>query len=203
MPEQTKRQFLGIIDEESERLANLIEGLLEVSRLESGTVKISREPVDITAIIRQVSSALQPLADKKNIQLSMDVGNELPQLPGDEGRILSAVTNLVNNAIKFTPEGGRVSVSARQQADEIVIRVSDTGMGIPKEALSKIFERFYRVHHPGMQIPGTGLGLTIVKKIVMMHGGRIEVESELNHGTTFTIFLPSTANLVSETCPAK
>ena len=190
MPEQTKRQFLGIVDEESNRLANLIEGLLEVSRLESGTVKISREPVDITAIIRKVWSALQPLADKKNIQLNIDVGNELPQLPGDEGKIQSAVTNLVNNAIKFTPEGGQVSVSVQQQANELAIHVSDTGMGIPKEALPKIFDRFYRVHHPGRQIQGTGLGLAIVKKIVTMHGGRIEVESEVNHGTTFTVFLP-------------
>jgi two-component system phosphate regulon sensor histidine kinase PhoR len=201
MPEQTKRQFLGIVDEESNRLANLIEGLLEVSRLESGTVKISREPVDITAIIRGVWSALQPLADKKNIQLNIDVGDELPQLLGDESKIQSAVTNLVNNAIKFTPEGGQVSVSARQQADEIVIRISDTGMGIPKEALAKIFERFYRVPHPGKQIPGTGLGLTIVQKIVTMHGGRIEVESEVNRGTAFTVFLPLAANPIPETCP--
>jgi PAS domain S-box-containing protein len=211
MSEQTKRQFLGIVDEESNRLANLIEGLLEVSRLESGTVKISREPVDITAVIGRVSSALQPLADKKNIQLNVNVCNELGQLLGDESRILSAVTNLVNNAIKFTPEGGQVCVSVQQQArrasggqaGELVIRVSDTGLGIPKEALPKIFERFYRVHHPGKQIQGTGLGLAIVKKIVTLHGGRIEVESEVNHGTTFTVFLPLAANPAPDVCPAK
>jgi PAS domain S-box-containing protein len=203
MPEQTKRQFLGIIDEESNRLANLIEGLLEVSRLESGTVKLSREPVDITAIIKKVWSALQPLADKKNIHLNVNVGDELPQLLGDEGKIQSAVTNLVNNAIKFTPEAGQVSVSAQKLAGELAIRVSDTGMGIPKESLPKIFDRFYRVPHPGRQIQGTGLGLAIVKKIITMHGGRIEVESELNHGTTFTVFLPLAANPISESCPAK
>ena len=113
--------------------------------------------MDITAVIGRVSSALQPLADKKNIQLNVNVCNELGQLLGDESRILSAVTNLVNNAIKFTPEGEQVCVSVQQQArrasggqaGELVIRVSDTGLGIPKEALPKIFERFYRVHHPG------------------------------------------------------
>jgi two-component system phosphate regulon sensor histidine kinase PhoR len=202
MPEQTKRQFLGIVDEESNRLANLIEGLLEVSRLESGTVKISRDPVDITAIIKRVWSALQPLADKKNVQLNVNAGDELPQLPGDEGKIQSAVTNLVNNAIKFTPEGGQVSVAVQQKINELAIRVSDTGMGIPKESIPKIFDRFYRVPHPGRQIQGTGLGLAIVKKIIMLHGGRIEVESELNHGTTFTVFLPLAANPIPETCPS-
>jgi len=203
MPEQTKHQFLGIIDEESNRLANLIEELLEISRLESGAVKISREPVDIAAVVGQVSSALQPLADKKNIQLNASVSDNLPQLPGDESKILSAITNLVNNAIKFTPQGGRVSVSVLQQTDELLICVSDTGMGIPKEAIPKIFDRFYRVHHPGKQIPGTGLGLAIVKKIVAMHGGRIEVESELNRGTTFTVFLPLAAAPIQEMPAAK
>jgi len=223
MSDETRRQFLGIIDEESNRLANLIEELLEISRLESGTVKILQEPVDIGTLVRQISSALQPLADKKGIQLSIDMNEGLPELLGDNGKIQSAITNLVGNAIKFTPEGGRVCIrvwhglparentaplrprsatskmavpqnadepAASAQRDELVITVSDTGIGIPKEALSKIFERFYRVPHQGKQIPGTGLGLAIVKKIVALHDGRIEVESELNRGTTFTIFLP-------------
>jgi two-component system phosphate regulon sensor histidine kinase PhoR len=249
MPEQTRHQFLGIIDEESNRLANLIEELLEISRLESGTVKILQEPVDIVALVRQISSALQPLADKKGIQLSIDVDpvrknllsngvdERLPELLGDNGKIQSAITNLVGNFIKFTPEGGRVCICVRKNADpvrdrvgekssirnveevsngadepaasaqrdELVITVSDTGIGIPKEALSKIFDRFYRVPHPGKQIPGTGLGLAIVKKIVALHDGRIEVESELNRGTTFIIFLPlarhTSGGLVSK--PAK
>ena len=199
MPEETKRQFLGIIDEESNRLANLIEELLDLSRLESGTVKLLREPMNISAVITQVSTALKPLAEKKNIQLNVNVCENLPQFIGDESKILSAITNLVNNAVKFTPAGGQVSVSATTSGqDELVIRVSDSGIGIPKEALPKIFDRFYRVHHPGKQIPGTGLGLAIVKKIVTMHGGRIEVESEPNRGTTFTIFLPLTPTPIQE-----
>lgn len=190
MPDKTRREFLSIVDEESGRLKNLIDGLLEVSRIEAGTVKVVREPVDIAAIIDQVLPALRPIADKKNIHLESDLGDELGRLQADESKIRSMITNLLNNAIKFTPEQGRVSVSVRLQAQELVIRVSDTGIGIPKEDLPKIFDRFYRVYQPDKQMPGTGLGLAIVKEIVNMHAGRIGVESEPGRGTTFTIFLP-------------
>ena len=102
------------------------------------------------------------------------------------------ISNLVNNAIKFTPENGRVVLSATPTDPQLVIKVSDTGMGIPTEDLPKIFGRFCRVYRPGKQIQGTGLGLAIVKEIVVRHDGRIEVESELDKGTTFTIWLPLT-----------
>jgi signal transduction histidine kinase len=117
----------------------------------------------------------------------------LPELLGDENKIYSMITNLVNNAIKFTPENGTVAVSAQFVNNELVIKVSDTGMGIPKDDLPKIFGRFYRVHRPGKQIQGTGLGLAIVKEIVMKHDGRIDVESELDKGSTFTVYLPIAA----------
>ena len=145
---------------------------------------------------------MNPLADKKNIELGKDLSEEIPELQADESKIESVVTNLVNNAIKFTPENGQVSVSARCQDEDVVIRVSDTGMGIPKEALAKIFDRFYRVYRPGKQIQGTGLGLAIVKEIVMMHGGRIEVESEVEQGTTFSVFLPLCFDPASEALAA-
>ena len=135
-------------------------------------------------------TALEPLAEKKNIALGANVFDELPELQGDKSKIESVIINLVNNAIKFTPEHGRVSIGAEAENGEMIIRISDTGMGIPKEALSKIFERFYRVHRPGKQIQGTGLGLSIVNKIVTMHNGRIEVESQMEQGTIFTVFLP-------------
>ncbi len=190
MPDKTRHEFLSVIDEESNRLKSLIDGLLEVSRIEAGTVKVVREPVDIAAIIDQVLPALRPIADKKNIHLETDLGDELGRLQADESKIRSMITNLLNNAIKFTPEQGEVCVSVRLQAQELVIRVSDTGIGIPKEDLPRIFDRFYRVYQPDRQMPGTGLGLAIVKEIVNMHAGRIEVESEPGQGTTFTIFLP-------------
>ncbi len=190
MPEQVRHEFLTIINEESDILKNLIESLLEISRIESGAVKFAREPVDISAVIGQVLSGLQPVVKKKNIQLKADIGDELGKLQGDEGEIQSMVMNLVNNAIKFTLEKGQVSVSAQREGQELVICVSDNGIGIPKEALPKIFDRFYRVLPSGKGVPGTGLGLAIVKEIVNMHGGRIEVESQIGQGSTFTVFLP-------------
>lgn len=184
------RKFLTIIDEESNRLAKLVEDILEISQLESGAVRITREPVNIAVVIKQALLPLGPLANKKNIQLKTDIGDGLGQLHGDGSKIQSMLTNLVDNGIKFTPQRGQVSVLVRRHGEELIIRVSDTGVGIPKEALPEIFNRFYRVYRPGKQIHGTGLGLAIVKKIVMMHGGRIEVESRVDQGTTFTVLLP-------------
>ncbi|MFC1677332.1 ATP-binding protein [Planctomycetota bacterium] len=190
MPEEVQLEFLAIIDEESNRLATLIEDLLEMSRIDSGTVKVKRELVDISAVIQRVSTVLEPLAQKKNIQLKTNTENELPELNADASKIESVIINLANNAIKFTPEQGEVAIDIKTANDEMIISVRDTGMGIPKEALSKIFDKFYRVYRPGKQIQGTGLGLSIVNKIVSMHDGRIEIESEVGQGTTFTVFLP-------------
>ncbi|MHC4791026.1 MAG: PAS domain-containing sensor histidine kinase [Planctomycetota bacterium] len=203
MTEQTRRQFLSIIDEESNRLADLIEDLLEVSRLEAGTAKISRERVDIADVTKQELIALQPLAEKKNIRLKTNIAEGLPHLLGDESKIQSLITNLVNNALKFTPDGGEVSVSVQQQAEQAVIGISDTGAGIPQDEIPMIFDSFYRIYRPGEHIQGTGLGLTIVKKIVMLHGGKIEVESEVGKGTVFTIFLPFVPNKIKECSSTK
>jgi PAS domain S-box-containing protein len=190
MPEETRQKFLAVIDEQSDRLADLIEDLLEVARIESGRITIKQEIVDITVISKKALTTVKPLAAKKNIELQANISEELPELQADESKIESVLTNLLNNAVKFTPEGGQVSIGVEATNDEMVISVSDTGMGIPKEALSKIFERFSRVDRPGTSTQGSGLGLFIVHNIVTMHNGRIEVESKVDHGTTFTVFLP-------------
>jgi PAS domain S-box-containing protein len=196
MTEETKREFLQIINEESDRLTNLINGILEISKIESGTIEIVRTRVNVASVISRAVADLEYLAGKKNIRLETDIAEHLPELLGDENKIRSMVSNLVNNAIKFTPENGRVMVSSQVNNNELLIKVTDNGMGIPKEDLPKIFGRFYRVHRPGTQIQGTGLGLAIVKEIVIRHDGRIEVESEINKGSTFTVYLPM-APLVS------
>jgi len=204
MSEQTRHHFLTIIDEESNRLASLIADLLEVSRIEeSGDLKIVREPVDITAVIQNVLSALEPLANKKHIQVKTDIDAGFGELLSDESKIQSVVANLLNNAIKFTHEQGQVCISVRHQGQELAIQVRDTGIGIPNEELSKIFSRFYRVYRPGKQVQGTGLGLAIVRKIVTMYGGRIEVESKVNEGSTFTVVLPLTTQPIFEATGAK
>jgi len=148
---------------------------------------------DITAVVNDACHTMTPHAKKKKVELSVKLDDNLPKARFDSDKIIHVLTNLISNAIKFTPEKGRISVSIQHQGEDLVIRVSDTGLGIPKEALPKIFDQFYQVHRPAQQIKGTGLGLSIVKKIVDIHNGRIEVESEVSKGTTFTVFLPLTA----------
>jgi len=124
------------------------------------------------------------------VHLVVDVEPGLPRAVYDNDRIAQVLINLMSNGIKFTPQGGRVQVSAQRREEYLILKVSDTGYGIPKEDLAKVFDRFYRVYRPGKEIKGTGLGLTIVSKIIAAHGGRIEVESEVDQGTTFTVTLP-------------
>jgi len=202
MPEQTRDKFLTIINDESNQLARLIEDILEISQIDAETVKVIHQNVDIAAAIKQVLLTLEPLADKKNIRIDSNITDKLSDFHGDESKIQSILTNLISNAIKFTPEHGRISVTAQLQDEELVVQIADTGMGIPQEELSKIFDRFYRIQRPGRQIQGTGLGLAIVKKIVAMHGGRINVESEPGQGTTFTVFLPLTSQKIPQTLAA-
>ena len=190
MTDETRREFLQIIDEESDRLTNLINGILDISKMESNTIEIVRKPINATSVAKRAAESLEHVAGKKKVRLQTDIAEYLPELMGDENKIYSMITNLVNNAIKFTPENGTVSVSAQLVNNELVVKVSDTGMGIPKDDMSKIFGRFYRVHRPGKQIQGTGLGLAIVKEIVIRHDGRIDVESKIEKGSTFTVYLP-------------
>ncbi len=190
MPEETKHQFLMTVDEESNRLAGLVESILEISRIESGTVKLESKPVNVPDVAAAIALALKPLADKKNISLISDIETGIPAVLTDESAIQSIVTNIANNAIKFTPDGGNVRIEVKHTDEDLILRVADTGMGIPKEDLPKIFDKFYRVRRTGKQIQGTGLGLAVVKEIVTMLGGRIEVQSEINKGTVFKIVLP-------------
>ena len=190
MTNETKREFIQIINVESDRLTNLINDILDISKIEAGTIEITRKPINIASVAKRSAESLEHIAGKKKIQLQTDIADHLPELLGDETKIYSMITNLINNAIKFTPENGTVSVSAKLVSNELVVKVSDTGMGIPKDDLNKIFGRFYRVHRPGKQIQGTGLGLAIVKEIALRHDGRIDVESEVEKGSTFTVYLP-------------
>jgi PAS domain S-box-containing protein len=190
MTEQTRFEFLQIINEESDRLTNLINGILEISKIESGTIEIVRSRVRAADVLKRGAEELRHVAEKKHITFNCDIDENIPELLGDENKIHSMFTNLITNAIKFTPENGVITVSAKMRGEELVIKVSDTGLGIPQNDLNKIFGRFYRVHRPGKQIQGTGLGLAIVREIVIRHDGRIDVESELDKGSTFTVYLP-------------
>jgi len=201
-----QKRFLDIAKRNMDRLGGLIDNVLDFQKLDAGKMKLNVQQNNIGKIVRDACNTMGSLAGNKGIDLTIEIPGDLPEATFDGDKIIQVLTNLISNAVKFTPEGGKICVCARRSAEETAISVSDTGMGIPKEALGRVFERFYRVERPGRHVPGTGLGLAIVNRIVMMHGGRIEVESTVDQGSTFTVFLPlkaeSTPADAAETAPS-
>jgi two-component system phosphate regulon sensor histidine kinase PhoR len=192
---ETAKTFLQIIYEESERLNRLIGDLLELSKIESRLVPLRLAPVDLHELIGKTMEAMGNQAANKHIALSMAVDRDL-YIEADEDRLRQILINLLSNGISYTPEGGRVCVKAFPVGDgpeeeKVQIVVSDTGIGIPKEDLTRIFERFYKVDKARSRSSGgTGLGLSIVKHLVDLHGGTIHVDSVVGVETSFTIELP-------------
>ncbi len=193
--------FLDIAKRNIERLGRLINDVLDFQRLDAGKMTFDVREGALEQAIEDAYNTMQPFAGKRGVHLSMEVDPNLPVIAFDSDRIVQVVTNLISNAIKFTPEGGDIRVSVHRRDEHLQIKVSDTGLGIPREALPRIFERFYRVHRPGKEIKGTGLGLAIVSRIVTGHAGRIDVESEPDKGTTFTISLPIERQKTAESTP--
>ncbi|WP_310832477.1 two-component system histidine kinase PnpS [Paenibacillus pedocola] len=193
--EKTARSFLQIIYDENERLNRLIGDILELSKIESKRVQLECSPVHLVEFFDSVLGTLSKVAEKKKISLSTNVPNEL-FIEGDEDKLRQIFMNLLSNAINYTHDGGSVKVTAvnRQKTDgteTVVFTVSDTGMGIPRKDLPRIFERFYRVDKARSRSSGgTGLGLSIVKHLVELHRGTITVESDLGIGSSFILELP-------------
>jgi PAS domain S-box-containing protein len=189
--EKTKREFLGIIGRQAEQLAQLVNNLLNISRLESGMFELERKPVQLLDVLQQAVSKLRGIAQGKNIALEVDLPASLPSVVGDSDWLEQVVTNLIGNAIKYTSEWGQVTILARQSEGDMLVEIRDTGMGIPPDSLDKVFTKYYRVPDEGGGRPdGTGLGLHIAKQIVEAHGGRIWVESTAGEGSTFRFTLP-------------
>ena len=187
------RLFAAQLKKETGRLSQLINDLLDLTRLESQERVENPVPVDVRSVLMTVLARMRRAARKKNITLQWKRFGRAAQYTvyGDETQLTSMFTNLVDNAVKYTPPGGRVEVTGGCEDSEIVIRVSDTGIGIPEGKLPRIFERFYRVDKArSKETGGTGLGLSIVKHIAENHGGRVTVESTLGEGSTFTVYLP-------------
>jgi len=186
-----QKRFLQIIKSNTDRLTALINDLLDISRVETGRVRFEPKPVQIGEVIADVVNALAGQAEVKRQTLTYEVMGGLPEIMGDRDRLNQVLTNLVSNAIRYTPEEGTIEVRAYLVEGAVRVDVRDTGIGIAPEDLGRIFERFYRADHPMVQeTSGTGLGLPIVKMFVEMHGGRVWVESELGKGSTFTFILP-------------
>ncbi len=183
----TVKEFLGIIYQDSNRLANLIDDLLDLSRIESGKMKMEFELLEILPIVKSCINILGKAAKDKSLSMKLDIPADLPKVPGDHKRLLQVFLNLLDNAIKYTPEGGSITISASGKEKMVQVDISDTGIGIPEKDLPRIFERFYRVDKArSRELGGTGLGLSIVKHIVQAHNGQVWVQSTLGHGSTFS-----------------
>src|SRR5829696_6446076 len=185
------RLFAGQLKKETERLSHLITDLLDLTRLESQERVENPVSVDVRSVLMTVLARMRRVARKKNITLQWKRFGKAAQytVRGDETLLASMFTNLVDNAVNYTPPGGRVEVTGGFEGSEILIRVS--GIGIPESKLPRIFERFYRVDKARSKATGgTGLGLSIVKHVAENHGGRVTVESRLGEGSTFIVYLP-------------
>lgn len=188
--EETRRRFLTIIDNEADRLVKLVDDLMDLSRLESKRVALELTAVDVGALVSQTVDKLRPLAETARLDLRENSPRGIV-VSADADRLEQVVTNLIDNALKYTPAGGRISVAVHARNGEVELSVSDTGRGIPADDLPHVFERFYRSDRSRTRVSGgTGLGLAIAKHIVEAHGGHISVRSRLDEGTTFVVTLP-------------
>ncbi len=185
------RDGLGSTLEETERLSKIVENLLTISRLEAGEARVERTQLDLSEIARNTAEQMRLLADEKSIALTV-AANDPVRVEGDRSRLKQVVVNLLDNAIKYTPDGGAVEIATSNRDGHALIEVRDTGLGIAPSDLPHVFERFYRTDKArSRELGGSGLGLSIVKSIIVAHGGEVTVSSEETAGAQFTVTLPS------------
>ncbi|HPU01283.1 MAG: PAS domain S-box protein [Firmicutes bacterium] len=184
------REIFDAIGEDCHRLTKLVDNLLELSRIESGTIYIQAEPVDAADLVREAVRPLRLQAEKKGIALVTDIPATLPPVAADFNKAVWVLTNLIGNALRYTEPGGTITVQVRRGMRRLYFSVRDTGCGIPGEYRDRIFEKFIQVRDPEKRRGGAGLGLAIAKEIVTAHGGEIWVESEVGKGSTFTFTFP-------------
>jgi len=191
---EARKQAAQIIYNESERMHRMALDLLDLARFEAGTADLKMSAVDVGALLRGIVEKFMPQAQKAGVNLQVNIPSDLPSLTGDGDRLAQVFTNLVDNALKFTPADGQVTLSAENAGAEMELAVTDTGMGVASEALPRLFDRFYQADasRAGGEKHGAGLGLSIAHEIVQAHGGRISVRSQAGHGTMFVIRLPLT-----------
>jgi signal transduction histidine kinase len=183
------RESLEIIEEESDRLAQLIDNLLDASRLQAGQLKLDRSDVNLAEMAARVVREFRTQSNRHTFEV--DFASEYPIVQGDAERLRQVITNLISNAIKYSPDSGKIIVSGRYDDSQVYVAVSDQGIGIPAGERERIFDRFYRVDSAlSRRTQGAGLGLYLAKSVVEAHGGRIWVSSTPGQGSTFVFTLP-------------
>ncbi|KIE17141.1 hypothetical protein DS62_06025, partial [Smithella sp. SC_K08D17] len=188
--EETKR-FIDIILKHAERLNRLVEDLLTISNIEMKETKLNFESVSLHAALTNVISLVEAKAKLKNITIQNDVRENIDQIKADKDKLTQIFVNVLDNAVKFTPESGNVVIKTDEAGAYTVVSISDTGIGVPKDEIQRLGERFYRVDRSrSRDLGGTGLGLSIVKHLMIAHGGRMEIESQLGRGTKVSLFFP-------------
>ncbi len=188
--DERNRRSIEVLVEQTARLSRMVEMLLDISRIQTGLLDISCLPLDLGQMVRRVVSEVEPVLEHHRIELLVE-GDDPLLIEGDELRLEQVLYNLVNNAVKYSPNGGTVTVRAGRGGEMVHIAVSDEGIGIPNEALPHIFERFYRADNADTsKIAGMGIGLYVVQQVIALHGGQVEVASAEAVGSTFTIALP-------------
>jgi len=197
LPEAKAREYIRVIQSEVIRLTDFVNKFLSLSRLESGKIRVRMDPFDLSAVIEKAIRLSKPAADKKHIVLSLKLPESMPFVVGDPELIEQVFLNLLSNAIKYSPKQSKVGIEIDSGENELTVHVIDNGYGIPKEALPRIFEKFYRVSEirNDEEIEGSGLGLALVKEILEKHGSEIKVKSKLGVGSVFTFSLRK-ANIV-------
>ena len=186
---EAAKDFLTRIDGEIDHLSQMVSELTELSRIETGRAELRLSPVNLNVLVKEVVTQLNMLAQRQQVTITTDLSADLPIIKADHDRIRQTLTNLGHNAIKFNHPGGTVTVSTRADAESVAVSVTDTGIGISKEDLPHVFERFYKVDKARPR-GGSGLGLAIAKHVVQAHGGRIWAQSEEGKGSTFSFSLP-------------
>jgi two-component system sensor histidine kinase GlrK len=190
MPDKQKR-LLTILSQETNRLIEMVNSLLDLSKMEAGMMAYSFHQENLAPLIQMVTTEMTPIMEAKKIQTWAEISEEIPLLKLDRERILQALRNLIGNAAKYTPEGGKILISSYCRDYGVEFSVKDSGPGIPKENLKNIFNKFHQFPiKPSERGSGTGLGLAFVQHIVTAHGGKVWAESVPGHGSTFTFVLP-------------
>lgn len=189
---QNTRKFIDIIINHAQRLNRLVEDLLTISRIELGEMNFKFEDASLSGAVSDVLSLIEPKAKLKNIEIDNLIPEKLTLIKADKDRMAQIFVNILDNAVKFTPENGKVRIESAEAEGYTVIAVSDTGIGVPKEEIERLGERFYRVdRNRSRELGGTGLGLSIVKHLMIAHGGKMEITSNLGHGTKVSLFFPT------------